>query len=93
MTIISNRDYNKAKYDFLASHDDWQVTTSPMDEYGSYNKTYVCDNGDVLYEVMRPTHEQAPVEVKGVQTKVEIKLLECEMWTNKWGSKYTYEIF
>lgn len=93
MTILSNKEYEEAKYSFLKEHNDWQVTTSPMDEDGIYSKTYVCDNGDILYELMRPVYELVPVEVKGVKTTAEVKLLECEMWTNKWESKFTYEIF
>ena len=34
MNILSNKDYENKKTDFLKSHDDWHVETSPMDNDG-----------------------------------------------------------
>lgn len=93
MIILSNKDYEAKKINFLHESDDWKVKTSPMDEYGRYIKTYVCSNGDVLTEVNRPVYETVEVEVKGVKTEVQVKLFESEMFSNKWGSVFTYDKF
>lgn len=91
MARLSNKEYDEKKVEFLHEAGDWRVETSPMDEYGVYVKTYICSNGNVLTEVNRPVYEQVTVEVKGVKVDVQVKLLESEMWTNKWSSVFTYE--
>lgn len=93
MTILNFKEYETKKRDFLNEADNWNVETSPMDEYGTYVKTYMCDNGNVLTEVNRPVYETVEVEVKGVKCEVQIKLLESEMFSNKWQSVYRYEKF
>lgn len=93
MTILTSKEYNEKKMAFLNDADSWRVETSPMDEYGCYVKTYLCDNGNVITEVNRPVYETAEVEVKGVKVTVQIKLFESEMFSNKWGSVFTYEKF
>lgn len=93
MTILTNKEYEAKKIELLHRADDWKVETSPMDEYGTYVKTYICDNGDVITEVNRPVYETVDIEVKGVKTQVQVKLFESEMFSNKWGSVYTYQKF
>lgn len=93
MDILTSQEYSKKKIEFLYESDDWKVETSPMDEYGTYVKTYICTNGNVLTEVNRPVYETVDVEVKGVKTQVQVKLFESEMFSNKWGSVFTYEKF
>ena len=93
MNILNSKEYSKKKLEFLKEADDWKVETSPMDEYGTYVKTYICSNGNVLTEVNRPVYETVEVEVKGVKVKVQVKLFESEMFSNKWGSVFTYEKF
>ena len=36
MNILSNKDYENKKYEFLKSHDNWHVETSPMNSDGQY---------------------------------------------------------
>ncbi len=93
MTILTSKEYSEKKISFLHEADDWHVETSPMDEYGTYVKTYICSNGNVLTEVNRPVYETVQVEVKGVKCDVQVKLFESEMFTNKWGSVFTYDKF
>ena len=93
MTILTQKEYEAKKIELLHEADDWKVETSPMDEYGKYVKTYICDNGNVITEVNRPIYETVDVEVKGVKTQVQVKLFESEMFSNKWGSVFTYEKF
>ena len=92
MTILTSKEYSEKKTDFLRGTD-WRCDTSPMDEYGVYTKTYVCENGNVLTEVNRPVYETVQVEVKGIKCDVQVKLFESEMFTNKWGSVFTYDKF
>lgn len=93
MNILTNKEYLKKKTDFLNQAKDWRVETSPMDKYGKYVKTYICDNGNVLTEVNSPIYEKVEVEVKGVKLQTQVKLFESEMFSNKWPSVYTYEKF
>ena len=78
-------EYEKKKTKLLHEANDWRVETSPMDQGGQYIKTYICDNGTVITEVNRPIYEIAEVEVKGVKCRVQIKLFESEMFSNKDG--------
>lgn len=93
MTILTAKEYEEMKIKTLHEAGDWRVETSPMDEYGKYIKTYICDNGVVITEVNKPVYEKVEVEVKGVKTKVQVKLLESEMFSNKFSSVYMYEEF
>lgn len=94
MNILTSKQYETEKYNFLNKHNDWQVETSQMNEYGSYHKEYICDNGDIWYEVMRPIHETVEFEVKGVKFEQTVELFEVEFWNNKdANSKFYYEKF
>lgn len=93
MTILTSKEYEAKKIELLHEANDWKVETSPMDEYGQYVKTYICDNGNVITEVNRPVYETVDVEVKGVKMQVQVKLFESEMFSNKWGSVYSYQKF
>ena len=91
MNILSHKEYNDMKYNFLNESKDWHVETSPMDTDGQYIKTYICDNGNIITEVNRPVYENVDITVKGVSLSVEVKLFESEMFSNKFQSVYTYE--
>jgi len=93
MTILTNKEYSEMKFKFLNESGDWHCETSPMNSNGVYIKTYICDNGNVITEVNRPVYEQVDIKVKNVETTVSVKLLESEMFSNKFGSVYTYEKF
>lgn len=93
MTILTSKEYDAKKIELLHEANDWKVETSPMDEYGQYVKTYICDNGNVITEVNRPVYETVDIEVKGVKMQVQVKLFESEMFSNKWGSVYSYQKF
>ena len=93
MIILSSKEYEQKKIELLHEADDWKVETNPMDEYGTYVKTYICNNGNVITEVNRPVYETAEVEIKGVKCQVQVKLFESEMFSNKWGSVFKYDKF
>lgn len=87
------------KKNFINSHKgDWTVTTSPMDEYGQYVKTYAFESGATMTEINRPVWEtvETEVEVKGIKVKVKetVKLLETECWTTDDAKSVKfYELF
>lgn len=91
--IVTATEYEKRKFAFLKKHKDWDVETSPMDQYGCYRKTYTCTDGAIWYEVMRPVYETVTVEVKLVKIPVEIKLFETEGWSTESESIFYYEKF
>ena len=93
MTILTAKEYETKKIKLLQESDSWKLETGPMDEYGKYIKTYICDNGTVITEINRPVYETVDIEVKGVKTQVQVKLLESEMFSNKCGSVFTYDKF
>lgn len=94
MQIVTTKEYEKAKIAFLHKHEDWKVTTSPMDESGMYYKDYVCVDGAVWNEVNRPVYRNTEVEVNKAKVKVHVKLFETEGWsTDNSTSIYCYEQF
>ena len=58
MTVVSSGEYEAKKKEFLQRHEDWQVETSPMDEYDRYYKTYACMDGAQWIEVNMPVVEK-----------------------------------
>lgn len=94
MNILTTAEYEKKKIAFLHKHSDWQVETSPMDEYSTYHKTYTCTDGAQWTEVNRPVFKTVEVEVNKCKVKVEVKLFETEGWsTDDAISIYCYEKF
>lgn len=98
MNILSYEEYEDYKIKFVERHGDWKVDTSPMDEYGRYHKTYVCEDGATMIEVNEPEYAtaEATVTVKGVEMtiKQEVKLFRSETWsTDNPNSVYHYERF
>lgn len=92
---VNYREYNNDKQAFFKNHkNDFQCTTSPMDEYGCYHKEYVFTDNAIWYEVMSPEYVKASVEIKLVNVDVEVKMLRTEYWnTDNASSKYYYEKF
>lgn len=93
MNILSNKDYENKKYEFLKSHDNWHVETSPMNSDGQYIKNYICDNGDIITEINRPKWETVTAMVHGFEMTIDVKVFEHEMFSNKFQSMFTYEKF
>lgn len=84
--------YYKEQRDFFAKHGgSFTCSTSPLDEYDCYHKTYVFEDGAVWYETMSPVFETAYAEVYGIKYPVEVKLLRTEYWSNEFGSRYHYD--
>lgn len=79
-------DYMEYKNAFIERHreSDWRIDTSPMDRNGTYVKTYIFEDGAVLWEVNRHITEKVEVEtfVHGVRVLVsgEVELEETESW-------------
>lgn len=93
MNIVTTKEYETAKINFLHKHNDWKVETSPMDEYGTYYKTYICNDGAVWNECNRPVYRKAKVEICKTMVEVEVKLFETEGWSTESESIYCYEKF
>lgn len=95
MRIVDYRTYTEEKKNFMEAHDyDYKVETSPMDVDGTYRKTYMFEDGAIWYEVMRPTFEEAEVEIRKVRCQVVIKMLETEYFnSDNSKSSYYYERF
>lgn len=90
---MTNTQYKK---DFIRKHGkrDWQVKTSPMNEYGEYVKTYTFADGAQLIEVNGPYFEDVEFEVKGVRFTQTVKPFRTECWnSDDPTSKYRYEKF
>lgn len=94
LTILTASEYEKRKFEFLKRHGNWEVETSPMDEYGMYYKWYHCEDGALFHEIMRPVFKKAEVEICKVKVEVEVKFLETEAWDSDVSqSVYYYERF
>jgi hypothetical protein len=88
------KEYSKIKKDFFKKHSLKKVDTSSMNEYGTYHKEYICEDGAIFYEVMEPEYCRQVVEFKGVPIEVEAKLFRTEYWSSdNVQSKYCYEKF
>ena len=98
MTVNYETYMNDKKAFLNKHHNDWEVTTSPMNEYGCYYKWYVCKDGAIWYESMSPEYESTEVEVEikmvKVKTTVEVKMLRTEYFSSDDAkSNYYYEKF
>ena len=96
MNIVKYDEYVKAKQDFLKKHGEngWEVDTSVMDEYGQYNKTYICADEAQWIEHMRPVWVDHDIEVRGCKCKIVVKLLETEFYnSDDASSSFYYEKF
>lgn len=93
MTEVKNTIYNEDKELFFKKHDnDFTVDTTPMTEYGTYNKTYSFTDGAMWCECMSPVVEKTTVEVHGVMIPVTVKLQKIEYWsTDNGSSRFYYE--
>lgn len=92
--IASYKEYMGDKMEFISRHNhDYEIYTSPMDDYGCYYKTYCFKDGAVWYEKMSPEIVPAIAEARGVRCKVEVKLFKTEFWSSESGSKVYYEQF
>lgn len=75
------------KLDFINKHDcDYQIITEDLDQYGTYRKTYIFDDGAEMYEVNDIVTESQEItfKVKGIKfTKtVDVKLNRTELWNS-----------
>ena len=91
---VDYKEYMTEKMDFISKHDhDYELITSPMDDYGCYYKTYCFKDGAIWYEKMSPEIVPAIVEIYGARCKVDVKLFRTEFWSTESGSKFYYEQF
>ena len=69
---VDYKEYMTEKMDFISKHDhDYELITSPMDDYGCYYKTYCFKDGAIWYEKMSPEIVPAIVEIYGARCKVD----------------------
>lgn len=96
--VFTTAEYEAKKIEFLHKHINWEVDTSPMNQYGEYHKNYICEDGAVWTELVRPVDSEAIVDVEickcKFKTKISVKMLEVEGWsTDDSRSIYCYEKF
>lgn len=77
---------------FFRKHkSEWTLHTSPMDEYDTYTKVYVFEDGAIWCERMSPETVKITVEVNKAFVDVKVKMLKTEFWSSETCSKYYYE--
>lgn len=87
-------EYWRTKDAFIKRHPIDHVYTSPMDSYGCYQKTYVCEDGEEWFESMGPEEVIETVNIKGLEFKVRVKLFRTEFWnTTEPGTGVMYESY
>lgn len=91
MEALTNRDYNQRLMEFLSRSDDWKKTTSLMDSNGRYISTYICSNGEVATEIVKPITKLVKVEVDGVEMEMEMGFTQWEFIPARTPSFATYE--
>lgn len=89
---MTSRDYWDKKQAFFKKHQLDKVHTSPMDQYGGYNKTYICEDGAQWFESMGVVPVTERVTVRGVGVTVTVNLFRTEFWnTEEFGTGIYYE--
>ena len=90
---VTYKEYTAEKQAFVEKHgsSDWKVSTSQMDEYGRYCKTYIFGDSAIWYELMSPETETATFTHRGIEFKQDVKMMRIEFWSTESGSKYYYE--
>lgn len=74
--------YNDDKNQFFTRHDwDFELTTSPMADDGSYIKTYAFADSSVFFERMSHVVESVNVTVHGVQVETKVELQKITYWS------------
>lgn len=90
MKIVTMKEYYEAVGNFVNKHEIANVSTSNIVN-GDYHKTYMCEDGATGWEINRVIYETRELEVKGLNIKVSIKLLETEWFdTDNGKSIYMY---
>ena len=98
MNITDMSGYEHRKIRALHSVDDWQVDTSPMEQDGTYHKSYIdmADRSIIWFEVVRPVRKRVEVNLdrlciyNGRET-VEMEFTEVEGWGKDGVSYFAYE--
>ena len=89
---MTSREYWDKKMAFFKKHPMDTVHTSPMDSYGCYSKTYVCEDGAQWFESNGIVPVTERVVVRGVSVEVTVKLFRTEFWnTEEAGTGVLYE--
>lgn len=93
--VVNYLQYSNEKFKFFKKHkNNFEVTTSQMDEYGKYNKTYAFKDGSCWYEIMSPEYVTETVEIKLAKITIEVKMFRTEFFSSDDStSKYYYEKF
>lgn len=89
---MTSKEYWDKKMTFFKKHPMDTVHTSPMDEYGGYHKTYICEDGAQWFESMGIVPVTERVVVRGVAVNVTVDLFRTEFWnTEEAGTGVYYE--
>ncbi|MBO7612618.1 MAG: hypothetical protein J6S81_02205 [Treponema sp.] len=90
---VTVKTYEQDKQKFFEAHNyDYSLSTSGMDEYDTYHKTYCFEDGATWYETSRPVIETLTSKAHGFEIKTNVKFMVTEYWNSKEsGTKSYYE--
>lgn len=90
MYIVRQTEYEDAKREFFAKHqNDFNLeTTGNSAEY--YRKTYTFSDGASWYEVMLKTTVSQDVVINFCAITVSVDMLQTEYWNNEDSKSYFY---
>lgn len=91
MYIVRQTEYEDAKREFFAKHqNDFNLeTTGNSAEY--YRKIYTFSDGASWYEVMMKVTKEVDVTVNCCNVRINIDFLQTEYWSSESNSKFYYE--
>ena len=91
MKEVTYEIYNDDKSFFFEKHGfDFELTTSPMQEDGTYFKTYAFKDNSVWYERMSHYVTNATVTVHNVQVEAKVELQRIDYWSSDISRERTY---
>lgn len=91
MKEVTYEIYNDDKSFFFEKHGfDFELTTSLMQEDGTYFKTYAFKDNSVWYERMSHYVTNSTVTVHNVQVEVKVELQRIDYWSSDISRERTY---
>lgn len=91
MTEVTNEVFNEDKNYFFTRHNwDYEIRTSPLENDGSYIKTYSFADGANWYEKVSPLETVVTATSHGVQFDAKVKLCKTDYWSSDISRERTY---
>lgn len=88
---VSYKEYDEKKKAFFTKHGDFIVSTSPMDEYSRYYKTYSFEDGHQWNECYSTEYIEYTTEVRCCTIKATAKMFRTEFYSTESSSFYMYQ--